>query len=56
MVFWLAGAVCVVAALMAYILSARGEKVAPGQHLSDHEIRLLEQTDGDDLIIGGEQI
>ncbi len=55
-VFWLAGAICVVAALVAYILSARGERVPPDQRLSNQEVRLSEETDGDDLIVGGEHI
>lgn len=49
---WIACGVCVVAAALAWILSARASKVPPALRLDDDEIRLLEQSEGDDLIVG----
>ena len=54
-VLWLAGAICVAAAVTAWVLPATGHKVAPEQQLGDREVRLLEQTEGEDLIAGGNQ-
>jgi predicted MFS family arabinose efflux permease len=53
-VFWAAGAICILAALLAWVVSVRGERdEAPGPTLDDDEVRLLEQTEGEDLVVGG---
>ncbi|HEX3567753.1 MAG TPA: MFS transporter [Acidimicrobiales bacterium] len=53
-VFWAAAAICVVAALLAWGVSVRGEQdQAHGSRLDDEEVRLLEQTEGEDLVVGG---
>ena len=51
MVFWLAAAICAIAAVVAWVLSAR-EQVAPGRRLDDEEVRILEQTEGEGLVLG----
>lgn len=53
-VFWVAGAICVAAALVAWILSGRGSDISLEQRLSDPAVRLLEETDGEDFNVGGE--
>jgi MFS family permease len=53
-VFWVAGGICVVAALVAWVLAARGGSALPDQRLSDQAVRLLEETDGDGFIDGSE--
>jgi MFS family permease len=51
-VLWTAGVVCIFAAILAWILPARGQEIPPERRLDDDETRLLEQTDGDDLVVG----
>jgi MFS family permease len=53
-VFWVAGAICVVAAVVAWTLSARGNMVSIEQRLSDPAVRLLEETEGEDFNVGGD--
>jgi MFS family permease len=54
-VFWAAAAICILAALLAWVVSVRGERdEAPGSTLDDDEVRLLEQTEGEDLVVGSE--
>lgn len=52
-VFWGAAMVCIIAAGLAWVLSARPDE-RPQDHLDDDEIRLAEETDGDNLVIGGQ--
>jgi predicted MFS family arabinose efflux permease len=54
-VLWVAGAICVAAAITAWVLPATGQEVPPEERLDDYELRLLEQTEGEDLIAGGNQ-
>jgi MFS family permease len=49
-VLWVSSGICVVAAALAWFLSARSSQVAPAERLPAEEVRLLERTDGDDLI------
>jgi MFS family permease len=49
-VLWVSAAICVVAAALAWFLPARSSRLAPAERLPAEELRLLEQTDGDDLI------
>jgi predicted MFS family arabinose efflux permease len=51
-VLWTAGAICVVAAILAWVLPARGQEVPPQQRIDEEEVRLLEQSEGDDVIVG----
>jgi len=50
---WVSSGICVVAAALAWFLSARSSQVAPAERLPAEEVRLLERTDGDDLIADG---
>jgi MFS family permease len=52
-VFWVAGAICVSAAIVAWILSSRGKEVSPDQRVSEQAVHLSEQTEGDDFVVGG---
>jgi predicted MFS family arabinose efflux permease len=51
LVFWLTAAVCVVAAALVWVLAARGQEVPPDERLDEDEMRLAEETDGDDLVV-----
>ena len=51
-VLWAAGAVCVVAAVLAWLLPGRSPEVPAEQRLDEEETRLLEQTEGEDLVVG----
>jgi MFS family permease len=55
-VLWVAGVICIVAAVLAWVLSGRGQTVPSPQRLNNEELRLLEQTDGEDLLAAGDQI
>ncbi len=50
LVLWVSAAICVVAAALAWFLPARSSRLAPAERLPAEELRLLEQTDGDDFI------
>jgi MFS family permease len=53
-VFWAAATICVVAALLAWAMAVRGQRdEALGSRLGADEVRLLEQTEGEDLVVGG---
>jgi MFS family permease len=52
---WVGGVICVVAAVLVGMLAGRGQTAPAAQRLDDDEVRLLEQTDGDDLVIAGNQ-
>jgi len=54
-VFWVAGAVCLAAAIVAWSLSSRGHQPASDQRLDDTTVRVLEQTDTENLFTGGSQ-
>ena len=49
-VLWIATAICVLAAALAWFLPARSSRLTPAEQLPGDEVRLLEQTDGDDLV------
>lgn len=51
-VMWLAGGICVVAAVAAWVLPTRGQDVPADERLDEREIRVLEQTEGEDLLEG----
>ena len=53
LVLWIATGICVVAAALAWFLPARSSQLTPAERLPADEVRLLEQTDGDDLVAGG---
>lgn len=55
-VFWVAAVICVIAAVLAWVLAGRGQTVSPAQRIDEDELRLVEQTDGEDLIMTAEQI
>jgi MFS family permease len=55
-VLWVASVICIVAAALSWVLSARGQTVPAPQRLNDEELRLLEQTDGEDLVATGDQL
>lgn len=55
MVLWVSGAICVVAAALAWFLPTRSSRLAPAGRLPAEELRLLEQTDGDDLTADSSQ-
>jgi cytochrome c-type biogenesis protein CcmH/NrfF len=55
MVLWISGAICVVAAALAWFLPTRSSQLAPAERLPAEELRLLEQTDGDGLIADSTQ-
>jgi hypothetical protein len=42
---WISVVICAIAAVLTYMLPARGEKVAKGE--TDDQIGLLEETEGD---------
>ncbi len=50
-VLWISAAICLAAAALAWFLPARSTRVAPAKRLPADELRLLEQTDGDDLAV-----
>ncbi|MCU1363966.1 MAG: major facilitator superfamily transporter [Acidimicrobiaceae bacterium] len=53
-VFWVAGAICVIAAVLAWAMSTRAaQDPVPARRLSDEEIRLLEQSEGEGLVSEG---
>jgi MFS family permease len=52
-VLWIATAICVVAAALAWFLPARSGRLTPDERLSATEVKLLEQTDGEDLVADG---
>jgi MFS family permease len=45
MTLWISVVICAVAALLTYVLPARGQKVAKGE--TEDQIHLLEETEGD---------
>lgn len=49
MVLWISAGICVAAAALAWFLPARSTRLTPAERLPADEIRLPEQTDGDDL-------
>ncbi|MFJ8949975.1 MFS transporter [Streptomyces sp. NPDC102384] len=49
MVLWISVGFCVLAAALARFLPARSTELAPAKRLPADEIRLVEQTEGDDL-------
>ncbi|WP_438490214.1 MFS transporter [Streptomyces sp. S186] len=49
-VLWLSAGFCVLAAALAWFLPARSTRLTPAERLPADEIRLLEQTDGDDVL------
>jgi predicted MFS family arabinose efflux permease len=51
-VLWISTAICVVAAALAWFLPARSTQVTTVERLPADEVQLLEQTDGDDLVVG----
>jgi predicted MFS family arabinose efflux permease len=51
-VLWVAGAISVIAAVTAWVLPGRDREVPPEQRLPADEVRLAEQTEGEDLIVG----
>jgi predicted MFS family arabinose efflux permease len=51
-VLWAASAICVLAAILAWVLPARGQEVPPEQRLDEDETILAERTEGDDLAVG----
>jgi MFS family permease len=52
-VLWVASSICVVAAVLAWVLPNRGPRTPPAPRLDNDEVRLLEQTEGEDLVAGG---
>jgi hypothetical protein len=54
-VLWVADGICVVVATLAWFLPTRSSQLAPAERLPAEELRLLEQTDGDDLIADASQ-
>jgi len=50
MALWVSAGICVVAAALAWYLPTRSGQLAPAERLPPEELRLLEQTEGDDLI------
>jgi MFS family permease len=50
MVLWVATAICLVAAFLAWVLTTGGGALAPGASVSDDEVRMLETTDGESFI------
>jgi MFS family permease len=51
-VLWASSAICVLAAILAWFLPARGQEVPPQQRLDDVDTTLVERTEGDDLAVG----
>jgi MFS family permease len=49
MVLWISAGFCVLAAAIAWFLPVRSTELAPAERLPADEIRLVEQTEGDDL-------
>jgi MFS family permease len=49
---WTAGSICVLAAILAWVLPVRGQEIPSEQRLDEDETRLLEQTEGEDLLVG----
>ena len=45
MTLWISVVICAIAAVLTYLLPARGQKVAKGE--PEDQIRLLEETEGD---------
>jgi predicted MFS family arabinose efflux permease len=54
-VLWVASAICVAAAVTAWVLPAAGQEVVPDERLESREVRLLEQVEGEGLMAGGSQ-
>jgi MFS family permease len=51
-VFWVAGSICVVAALVTLTLPSRGAIVSDGKRAADQVVRLVELSDGENLVFG----
>jgi predicted MFS family arabinose efflux permease len=51
-VMWVSSAICILAAVIAWVLPTRDQEVPPAQRLAQSEVELLEQTEGEDLVIG----
>jgi hypothetical protein len=49
LVRWISAGFCVLAAALAWFLPARSTRLTPAERRPADEIRLVEQTDGDDL-------
>jgi MFS family permease len=55
MVLWVAGAICVVAAIVSWVVPATGHDVPTKERLEEFEVRLLEQTEGENVVTSGNQ-
>jgi MFS family permease len=53
-VLWVAAAICVVAAVLAWVVPARPDRAASVPGLDEREMDLLERTEGEDLVVGGD--
>ncbi len=51
MALWVSAGICIVAAALAWFLPTRSGQLPPADRLPAEELRLLEQTDGDELIV-----
>jgi MFS family permease len=51
-VLWIATGVCAAAGAMAWFLPTRSAPLPAAERLPSDEVRLAEQTDGDDLVVG----
>jgi MFS family permease len=55
-VLWAGSAICVLAAILAWVLPGRGQEVPPQERLDDDETILAERTEGDDLAVGNAHV
>jgi MFS family permease len=53
-VLWVAAAICVVAAVLAWVVPARPDRAASVPGLDEREMDLLERTEGEDLVVSGD--
>ena len=50
-IFWVATAICLAAAALVWVLAGRQSREPAADIISDEELQLLEQTDGEDLAV-----
>jgi predicted MFS family arabinose efflux permease len=50
-IFWVATVICLAAGAVVWVLAGRGSREQTASEISDEELRLLEETDGEDLAV-----
>jgi hypothetical protein len=50
-IFWVAAVICLAAGALVWVLAGRVRREPAADQLSGEELRLLEQTEGEDLVV-----